>query len=104
MDNIDNPYMQLALNLVAELSEKELSEILHNTKAIKRRITREVNNADFYGDFLDCIMVDLVRQNREREIGKHLSEASEFFYKELDIPRLRRCILFYCCKFGKHIV
>lgn len=103
MEAVDDPYRILALNLVADLSDRELNKILHETKPIKRRIISEVNNADFYGSFLDCLMTELVKQNRDRQIHKHLIGVADFFYKELDIPRLRNNILLYCERFGRKV-
>ena len=103
MENIDDPYKILALNLTASLSNRELYKILHNAKAIRRRISKEVSNADFYGDFLDCIMVELVKGGKERQVNKYLADVSNFFFDNLDVPRLRREIRYYCNKFEKDV-
>lgn len=103
VEAIDDPYKILALNLVATLSDGELYRIMHETKAIRRRITREVNDADFYGDFLDCIMTELVKSNKARMVNKYLVDAANFFYSHLDVPRLRREIIGYCIKLNRPI-
>lgn len=103
IDPCDDPYKILALNLVASCSDLELHRLLHDAKAIKRHITREVNDADFYGPFLDCIMVGVIHANERRKIGSTLHDTANFFYKRLDINRLRREIRSYCEEFNRGI-
>lgn len=103
MEAIDDPYKILALNIVAGYSDKELSGVMHNAKVIKRHISKEAKGADFYGDFLDCIMTELIKQNREREIGYTMDDTIEFFYSNLDVPRLRAEVQNYCEKWGREI-
>lgn len=102
-DPCDDPYKILALNLFSSCSETELKRILTDTKAIKRRIVREVHEADFYGPFLDCIVVGLMRNGEYRKVAHTLNETSNFFYNRLDVPRLRAEIKYYCKKFGRDI-
>lgn len=102
-DAIDDPYKILALNLVSSCPNVELSRMLHDAKAVRRRIAREVSEADFYGPFLDCIMVNLIKTNERRKIGRTLTETTNFFYNRLDLPRLRQEIKNYCNKFGRDV-
>lgn len=102
-DPADDPYKILALNLMSSCSNAELSRLLHDSKAIRRRVTREVNEADFYGPFLDCIMVGLIKTNERRKIGHTLHETANFFYNRLDIPRLRKEIKNYCERYGRDV-
>lgn len=103
MEAIDDPYKILALNIVASYSDKDLSGIMHNAKVIRRHILRETKGADFYGDFLDCIMTILVQQNKDREVGHTLYDTADFFYEHLDVSRLRKEIVHYCNEWGREI-
>ena len=100
---VDDPYKMLALTLVADCSDAELANILHSAKAVKRYITREVYNADFYGPFLDCIMVGVVKANERRKIGSTMTDTVNFFYNRLDMPRLRQEIRQYCEQLNRDI-
>lgn len=102
-DACDDPYKILALNLMSSCSNAELRRLLHDSKAIKRKVVREVNDADFYGPFLDCIMVGLIKSNERRKIGHTLHETANFFYNRLDIPRLRKEIKNYCERFDRDV-
>lgn len=104
MDAVDDPYKILALNLMATCSDTELGRIMHDVKTIKRHIAREVKGVDFCGYFLDCLMVPLVKTGRHRAIGKTMNGTVDFFYKELDIPRLRRELKYYCDKYNRAVV
>lgn len=103
MDPCDDPYKILANNLVSECSDKELSRFLHDAKIIKKRILREAAGADFYGNFIDCVTVDLVNSGKYREIKWTLKDTAAFFYKHLDIPRLREEIKYYCQRYGRNV-
>lgn len=103
MDECDDPYKILANNLVATCSDLELYRMLHDVKAIKRRIYREVTGSDFYGDFLDCILVGLVKTDRRKAVNRTLKETAKFFYNELDVPRLRKELKFYCDLYGRRV-
>ena len=103
MDACDDPYKILANNLVAEKTDKELKKILHDAKTVRRYISREVNDADFYGDFLDCVMVGLVKSGKYRCVHRTLRETSDFFYSYLDLPRLRKEIRHYCKEYGRQV-
>lgn len=103
MDAVDDPYKILANNLVAECSDKELKKILHDTKTIRRKITKEVNGADFYGNFIDCISVSLIKTGKYRQVYKTLGDTSNFFYSYLDVDRLRREIRNYCENYNRAV-
>lgn len=103
MDACDDPYKILALNLMTTCSDAELTRIMHDTKAIKRHIAREVKGVDFCGYFLDCLMVGLVKTGRHRSIGTTMGQTINFFYNELDVQRLRRELKAYCDKYGREI-
>lgn len=103
VDACDDPYKILALNLMSSCSDTELTRIMHDVKAIKRHIAREVKNVDFCGYFLDCLMVDLVKTGRHRSIGTTMEKTVDFFYNELDVPRLRKELKMYCDKYGREL-
>lgn len=98
---VDDPYKYLAHTIVVSYPEADIRNILHSTKAIKKHFTWETNNADFYGDFIDCVMVDITKHGKNRCLHKNLKDAAGFFYEFLDVPRLREEIKYYCQKYGR---
>lgn len=103
VDAVDDPYKMLANNLAVSSSDLELQRFLHQTKAIRRRIRQEVNNADFYGDFLDCLMTIITRTNNRPALNRTLAETSDFFYSCLDLARLRSELRHYCERYGREV-
>lgn len=98
---VDDPYKMLALNIMANSSDLELRNLLKDAKAIRRRVRSEVCNTDFYGPFIDCVMVRLIKSGRSRAVNKYLSNAADFFYRELDIDRFRKELRYYCDKYNR---
>lgn len=99
----NDPYKMLANKLVLSCSDLQLSRFLHSAKHIRKRITEELKASEFNGDFLDCIMVRLVKTGKVRSLGRPLQATTKFFYDELDVPRLRKEIRYYCERYGKEI-
>lgn len=99
----DDPYKMLANNFVVSSTDLEISRGLHQSKAIRRWIYREVCNADFYGDFLDCIMTVLVKSGKRKTVNKTLKETAIFFYREFDVPRFRKEVRHYCRRYGRDV-
>lgn len=103
LEPCDDPYKILALYLVSSCSTAELKKMLHDAKVVKRMIVREVREADFYGPFLDCIMVGVIKSNERRKIGRTLLETADFFYNRFDLIRFRKELKDYCQKFGRDV-
>lgn len=101
MDAVDDPYKYLAHTLVVTCSDKQIVDLLHDSKVVKRFIANEINETEFIGDFIDCIMVDVIKQGKSRCIHTALKGTTDFFYKNLDVPRLRKEMLVYCAMYGK---
>lgn len=100
---VDDPYKILANNIVATYPDRVIERILHGTKCIKRMILAELKSSDYYGDFIDCVMVDMIKTGRIRSLGRPLVPASEFFFQSLDVERLRKEIRACCEGYGKEI-
>lgn len=103
MDECDDPYKMLANNIVSTYSDKELRRVFKETKAIKRHIANEVKNADLYGDFTDCVLTELTHNGRRRAVNNTLKETINFIYGELDVPRLRAELRYYCKLYGRSV-
>lgn len=99
----DDPYKMLAHTIVVKYPEEEVDRILRKIKAIKQHIRRETVEADFYGDFIDCIMVGLIKSGKRRTVNKTLYGTADLFFNYLDVPRLRAEIINYCKFYNKNI-
>ena len=103
IQSYNDPYKILANNIVAECSDLQIYRFLHSAKHIRKRIVEELKESEFNGDFLDCIMVGMIKSGKVRSLGRPLQPAAKFFYEELDVPRLREEIRLCCKRYGKNI-
>ena len=99
----NDPYKMLAHSIVIKNSDEEIYRLLHKIKTIKQHIRREVVEADFYGDFIDCIMVGLIKSGKRRTINRTLYGTADLFFQYLDVERLRKEIVYYCKYYGRDL-
>lgn len=85
----DDPYAVLSWHLVAVLSVKSLKSILTNNAFVKHMVIDEVKQLDVSGYFLDCIDEGIQKNWKTREKNKYLKTLGEYYFSELDLPRLR---------------
>ena len=103
MEACDDPYKILANNIVTSYPDQAIYKILHDIKCVRRCVSRDVNEADLYGDLVDCIMVGLIKSGKYKSVRRTLRQTSEFFFGFLDVDRLREEIRNYCREYGKNI-
>lgn len=104
MNEYDDPYKLLANSLVVSHSEAEIKRLMKDDEYILKHIIKETRNIDFYGDFLDCIVDQLLRDKKRMEFMHRLDRLAEFFMDNLDLPRLRSEILRYASRYGIEVV
>lgn len=85
----DDPYRVLAARIVSIYNDHEIKRILESSPYIKSLILNEARLMDIKGCFLDCIDQEVISNDRVRKKNAHLKRLGEFYYSELDIPRLR---------------
>lgn len=92
----DDPYKILATSIISKCTPMEVQRVLVDDEFIMRMVMKETRQQDFKGDFLDCI-VDEILRNKMRMLMMHqLDELGVFFFANLDLPRLREEILNFC--------
>lgn len=85
----DNAYAVLAWHLVSVLSVKSIKEVLTNDSFVKAMVIDEAKQLDICGKFLDCIDEDIQKKWHLRGKNKALKALGEFYFSELDLPRLK---------------
>lgn len=89
----DDPYVMLAHHLLSVLTRPEIERVLTDDSYIHNLIIKETRLQDFSGAFLDCIVQSLLDDKKRMEFMHELDKLSNYFYKNLDIPRLRGQII-----------
>ena len=69
---------------------------------IYRMVVKEVRGQDFMGPFSDCIITDLLEDKERMEFMHELDKLADYFFKKLDLERLRDKITKYATTY--HII
>lgn len=70
-------------------SPRTLQRILSNSSFVKAVIINEARQLDIAGIFLDCIDQEIIDNDKLRQKNARLKVLGEFYYSQLDLPRLR---------------
>jgi len=90
LHNYDNPYRMLAASIAIRLSTPDAKRILKDSSYVKQLVLAEVrDNIDIPGMFADCVTTELLSESQKVLYRTALNELGLFFYKQLDLPRLR---------------
>jgi len=98
--DFDDPYTFLALHLISISSTAGIERILRDDEFLFKMVIKEVRGQDFKGPFLDCIIGQLLEDRERMEMCHELDKLALYFFKKLDLIRLRQTILFYCSKYN----
>ena len=85
----DDPYRVLATHLVSLYSPRTLQRILSSSSFVKAVVVKEARQLDIGGIFLDCIDQEIIDNDKLRQKNARLKTLGEFYYSQLDLPRLR---------------
>lgn len=85
----DDPYRVLAAHLVSLYSPRTLQRILSSSSFVKAVVVKEARQLDIGGIFLDCIDQEIIDNDKLRQKNARLKVLGEFYYSQLDLPRLR---------------
>jgi hypothetical protein len=86
----DDPYRVLATYLVSVCTPRALSRVMNETAFIKALVLKEARQLEMSGCFLDCIDQEIISNGLLRKKNYHMKKLGEFYFSELDVPRLRR--------------
>ena len=87
--NIDDPYRRLAYIIVCRNDPITVKRYLKDYKFVRRAVVREAKELDLSGPFLDCLAVVLKGEDERGDVLRQLGVLGGFFYRKLDLPRLR---------------
>lgn len=90
----------LAHHILSVYNPAEVERMLRDDDFIYRLILKETRHQDFSGAFLDCIIQSILDDKRRMEMCHHLDELSKYFFKNLDLNRLREALRLYGEKYG----
>lgn len=85
----DDPYRVLAAHLVSLYTPRTLQRVLTNSSFVKAVVVKEARQLDIGGIFLDCIDQEIIDNDKLRQKNARLKTLGEFYYSQLDLPRLR---------------
>ena len=83
----DDPYRVLAAHLVSLYTPRTLQRVLTNSSFVKAVVVKEARQLDIGG--LDCIDQEIIDNDKLRQKNARLKTLGEFYYSQLDLPRLR---------------
>lgn len=66
-------------------------------------VIKEAKQMDIGGAFLDCIDQEVIANDHLRQKNVYLKKLGEFYYSELDLPRLRKEIRIFAKELGIEI-
>lgn len=95
----DDPYVMLAHHLLSVLMRSEIVRVLTDNKFVYKLVLKETRLQDFSGAFLDCVIQSLLDDKKRMEFMHELDSLSKYFYKNLDITRLRKEVEHYAVKY-----
>ena len=100
INEYDDPYSFLALNLITSSTVAGIQRILVDDDLIYRMIIKEVRGQDLKGPFLDAIVTEILDGKKRMEMCHEQDKLALYFYKNLDLDRLRAKIIEYCDKYS----
>lgn len=96
----DDPYVLMAHNILTIYDLADLKRMLVDDDFVRRLILRETRLQDFAGAFVDGIVQSILDDKRRMEFMHELDKLSDYFWKNLDLERLRREIIKYGTKYN----
>lgn len=96
----DDPYKILAQYLVSQSTRAEIERLLRDDSFILQIMIHEVRNIDYNTPFADCIFHEHAHGEKRMDLMQHLDLLAGYFYRELDLDRLRGEISLFCEEIG----
>lgn len=89
MYDFDDPYKILAHYVVGFCRPADVLRVLTENSYIFTLIQKEVRGLDIGGNFLDCIIEDILADKKRMEYMGHLDALAKYYFDRLDKERLR---------------
>ena len=85
----DDPYKLLAYYVVGTYRPSDVIRILTDNSYIKNCVLKETRLQDIGGNFIDCIIENILDDKSRMEYMHQLDSLGLYYYSKLDKPRLR---------------
>ena len=89
----DDPYKLLAYHIVGTFRPADVIRCLTDNSYLKTLIIKEVRQQDMGGNFIDCIIENILEEKDRMEYMHQLDNLAQYYYSRLDRGRLRDEIL-----------
>lgn len=89
----DDPYKLLAHHIVGTYRPADVIRCLTDNSYLKTLIIKEVRQQDMGGNFIDCIIENILEEKDRMEYMHQLDSLAQYYYSRLDRGRLRDEIL-----------
>lgn len=96
----DDPYVLMAHSILATYDTADIKRMLMDDDFVRRLVLKETRLQDFAGVFLDGIVQTILDDKRRMEFMHELDKLADYFWKNLDIDRLRFEIIKYGRKYN----
>lgn len=90
---IDDPYKILAHHIVGFYRPADVLRILTDNSYLKTQILKETRDMDLGGNYIDCIIENILEDKDRMEYMHQLDNLGAYYYSRLDKERLRDEIL-----------
>ena len=95
----DDPYVLIAHSILSIYDTADIKRMLIDDDFVRRLVLKETRLQDFAGVFLDGIVQSILDDKRRMEFMHELDKLADYFWKNLDIDRLRLEIIKYGRKY-----
>lgn len=99
----DDPYRVLAAHIVSYWPPSTVRRVMNSSSFVRSIINNETRLMDISGAFLDCIDQEVISRGHIRRKNAYLKKLGEYYYSELDLPRLRNEIRRFAEELGVDI-
>lgn len=86
----DDPYKVLSHAIIGFSRPADVLRVLTDDAYLLSLITKEVREMDMKGNFVDCIIEDILDKKKRMEYMRSLDKLAEYYYSQLDKERLRK--------------
>lgn len=95
----DDPYVFIAHKVLSSYDVADIKRMLSDDDFVRRLILKETRLQDFSGAFIDGIVQTILDDKHRMEFMRELDKLSDYFWRNLDLDRLRSEIIKYGTKY-----
>lgn len=96
----DDPYILMAHGVLTTHTPADVKRMLTDDDFVRRSVLKETRLQDFSGVFVDGIVQSILDDKKRMEFMHELDRLADYFWKNLDLKRLRVEIIKYGEKYN----